>query len=392
MSAGNRRRGTKETLPSYVVADEEEIGYQTPVKRSWRENLNAEVMREIAFVVFGLLILMWLFLGGSSSSESNASWAGRPLVYTQSEFIIPSIPGVAHQGIKKAPGDMNEVQSQGDTRNSQALGNLPVYVYSGSKSPKVVIVTVIDDARYPNEYTAKILENRLEYARAHDYGVFVRFTKDFLPIYKESNGRSPTWAQVGISREALEAFPNAKHFWYLDQTAIIMNPLVDIEKEFLDPAHLESKTLVNARVVRDSDVIKVLKNDPKSVDLIITRDDIGLSTLSYIFSNNYHVKAMFETWLEPLYRQYQHFRNSEDALLHMLQWHTIYISHTAVVSTKLLASQAEPADGPFRDELAYTDGDFTAVFNCDYNTEACKQLFQRLWKGRGRIRSKSDRN
>lgn len=391
MSVGGRRRAGKETLPSYVTADEDEVRFQTPVRRGWRKNLDAEVAREIALVVFGLLILMWLFLGGSSTPEASKSWAGRPLMRTQSEFIIPSLPGVAHEGIKKAPGDMNEVQQQGDTRSTQAAGTLPVYLYSGSKSPRVVIVTTLDDARYPNEYTAKIIENRLEYARAHDYGVFIRFAKDYLSIYKESNGQSPSWAQIAISREALAAFPDAKYFWNLDQTALIMNPLVDIEKEFFDPAHLEPKALANARIVRTSDIIKVAKTDPKAVDLIMTRDETGVSPLSFIIQNNYRMKSFLELWLEPLYRNYQHFRSPQEALLHMLQWHTVYISRAAVIPAKLLASYAEPVEGELGDEMTYTDGDFTAAFRCDYNTEPCKQIFQRFWKGRGRIKSKADK-
>ena len=171
-----------------------------------------------------------------------------------------------------------------------------------------------------------------------------------------------------------------------------MNPLVDIEKEFVDPSHLEPKMLSHARVVRTSDIIKVPPCSPENVELLMIRDDVGLSTVSYLYQNTVRTRAWLEMWLEPLYRQYTNFWSSRDALLHVMQWHTPFISRAAVVSPKLLASYADPPDGPFKDELAYTDGDFTAVFRCDYNTEACKKEFQRFWQGRGRVKAQTIAN
>ena len=34
-------------------------------------------------------------------------------------------------------------------------------------APEVVLVTVLDQQKYPTEYLAKVIENRKEYAEAH---------------------------------------------------------------------------------------------------------------------------------------------------------------------------------------------------------------------------------
>lgn len=372
-------------LPSFVTADND----AESIIRPRRRKLSREAMREIIMVIIGLAVIAFLFLSGSSSGN-RSQWtpvvtkvAGRPLVNTPDIYIVPPHLNLASKdgGVKKAPSDK---QGGMTPEVAKGTGRPPWYRFVGDKSPQVVVVTYIDDVKYPREYWEKIVENRLSYAKMHGYGVIVRLASDYAKFIESSSHQAQGWARMAVAREAIESFPKAEHYWFLDQNALIMNPQVDIIEDFVKPENLESKMLRNVPVQRDSGIIRTyVNNKPSHVSLIFSRDDNKISTNSFIYKNSMQAKAFFETVMDPLYRGYRSFWTEADSINHVLQWHTYFLVHSAIVNPKLLASYATPVEGEFHDELQYTDGDFTVIVKCDYATEPCKKEFTRYWNGRG---------
>lgn len=372
-------------LPSFVTADN---GPDGTVSRP-RRKLSSEALREIIMVVVGLAVIAFLFLSGSSDgggsqwSPGSTKVAGRPVVNTPDIYIVPPHLNLASKegGVKKAPSDK---QRGMEPEVAKGNGPVPWYRFIGDKSPRVVVVTIIDDVKYPREYWEKIVENRLSYAKLHGYGVIVRLTSDYAKFIDSTSHQTAGWARIAVAREAMESFPKAKTFWFIDQNALIMNPQVDIVEDFVKPENLESKMLRNVPVQRDSGIIRTYVNNRASdVSLIFSRDESKMSTNSFVYKNSLQTKAFFETVMDPLFRGYRNFWNEADAINHVMQWHTYFLMHAAIVNPKLLASYATPAEGQYHDELQYTDGDFTVMVKCDYATEACKKEFMRYWNGRG---------
>lgn len=387
------KRGPWDIIPDVSGHEYDEGGISTSPKStyaSWRRRIRYDTLKELIMLLAGLALVLYVFTGESPTTDllDFVVSGGRPVVKTQSVFIVPAFAGSARiENIRKGAEDNKMSNLFTDVPAPSANGKSPLYRYVGQNSPSVVIVTVVDDVKYPKDYLEKIIENRIDYARAHGYGVFIRYTRDYTNVIEESNNSPSTWARVAIAREALETFPKSV-FWFLDQSALIMNPLVDIEKEFLDPAHLEPKMLRGAPIVRTLNYIFTYRaNLVNAVSMIMTRDHDGLSSTSFIYRGDFMGKAWLEMWMEPLYRSFSQFSSETEALNHMMQWHTYFLLRTAVVNTKLLNAYANPPDDDLHDELAYTDGDFTATLACDYAAASCKEEFLKFWNGRGQIKS-----
>ena len=50
------------------------------------------------------------------------------------------------------------------------------------KYPELVIVTAVDFNKYSLDGLTKIVQNRVDYAHLQNYGVYVRWSEEFLPI------------------------------------------------------------------------------------------------------------------------------------------------------------------------------------------------------------------
>lgn len=374
-------RSRRMYLPAYEKGEaEEELA--VPSKKGLFYGYDLEVVREVVLVGFLVLVLLWLLLGGNPVQAGGSSSKGK--VSTTSPFIVPSIVG-SDDMARKAPGD-NTQEMSGMTMSPDTTHS---YQFSGGNSPEVVVVTVLDDTRYPREYLRKIVDNRVEYAKTHNYGVFIRFVRDFRKMTEGRSKESSFYSRAVICRESLQVFPDTKYFWFLDESAIIMNPMVDIVKEFIDPAQLGPKMLRHVRVVRDLPHISTFRyNPPEQVEMVFTRDTVGLAPMSFIYKNTVTMQSLFDLWFDPVYRWNPGFNDDGDALRHMVQWHPHYLGRLAAVNPKFLLSFAMPPNGDLHDELGYTDGDFVAYFNCDYGTEVCRKEFQRYWNGRGRVGAK----
>ncbi|EOA90770.1 glycosyltransferase family 34 protein [Exserohilum turcica Et28A] len=278
--------------------------------------LRSKVGRLLAGGILAVIVLFWMLSGGGSDTKKPAMKVGG---WTAAPISKPRI----------------------------------------GSGPPVVLVTVIDPKQDPT-WTAKVKNNRDEYAKRHGYLTFFP-TNDQYPI-----PNSPlTWARVPAMRHAMTLYPSSMFFWYLDHTSLIMNMAVPIHTALLTPAKLESYMITNAPVVPPDSVIKTFSNlKGDRIDFVITQDKDGLAPGSFVIRNGEWAKFFLDSWFDPIYRSYNFQKAEYHALEHIVQWHGTILAKLAMVPQNLLNSYASgpanPKDGQFK------EGDLVAGFpGCD---------------------------
>lgn len=116
-------------------------------------------------------------------------------------------------------------------------------------------------------------------------------------------------------------YPGSTFFWYIDATALIMNPSLPIHTHILTPSRLESLMITNAPVVPPDSVIKTfgnLKGD--RIDLVLTQDKDGLAPNSFVIRNGEWAKYFLDAWFDPIYRSYNFQKAETHALEHIVQY------------------------------------------------------------------------
>lgn len=135
-------------------------------------------------------------------------------------------------------------------------------------------------------------------------------------------GNSPrTWAKVPALRHAMTLFPGSTYFWYLDSTALIMNPSINIHTTIMNPSRLEKLMIVNEPVVPPDSVIKTFANlKGDRIDFVTTQDKEGLTPTSIILRNGEWAKFFLDAWFDPIYRSYNFQKAESHALEHIVQY------------------------------------------------------------------------
>ncbi|RSL97670.1 hypothetical protein BHE90_002102 [Fusarium euwallaceae] len=236
-----------------------------------------------------------------------------------------------------------------------------------SGNPPVVILTVLDNRQYSSAYLKSIQNNREQYAARHGYEAMVVKATDY------NTGKSPrSWAKIIAMRHALSQYPDATFIWFLDQNAYIMDLDRTLEAQVMAPAKLESLMIKDWPVVPPDSIIKTFSH-LKGADaaLIISQDDTGLVTNSYVLRNGDWAKFFVETWMDPLYQSYNFQKAERHALEHIVQWHPTILSKLALVPQRTFASYGRNKEGN-----AYRDGDFvTLMVDCTISgAMSCEKL------------------
>ncbi|ORY18738.1 galactosyl transferase GMA12/MNN10 family-domain-containing protein [Clohesyomyces aquaticus] len=239
----------------------------------------------------------------------------------------------------------------------------------GSRAP-VVIVTVIDP-RANAAWVAKIMKNREDYAKKHGYATFFPSNTDY-----SLNNSPPSWAKVPALRHAMTLHPTSGFFWYLDHTALIVNPSISLQSHILSPSRLEKLMIANEPVVPPDSVIKTfgnLKGD--RIDLIVTQDKEGLCQNSFIIRRGEWAKYFLDVWFDPIYRSYNFQKAEAHALEHIVQWHGTILAKLALVPQNLINAYTK---GPASAKNGkYKDGDLIAAFpGCDKDKFTCADDMQ----------------
>ncbi|KAF1360032.1 alpha-1,6-mannosyltransferas-like protein subunit [Lizonia empirigonia] len=269
----------------------------------------------------------------------------------------------------------------GGRSRSAPLANMPkIAIGSG---PPIVIVTVLDAQADP-AWVQKIKANRDEYAKKHGY-----LTHFPTPSQYPLNNAPPTWARVPALRHAMTLHPGSTFFWYLDSSALIMAPEIDLQAHLLAPAQLEKLMITNAPVVPPDSVIKTFGNlKGNRIDFVIAQDKEGLAPTSFIVRNGEWAKFFLDSWFDPIYRSYNFQKAESHALEHIVQWHGTILAKLAMVPQSLLNAYVA---GPHAPDGLYKEGHLVANFPaCDKDGRDCAKEQQPFFEALERKRQASN--
>lgn len=130
------------------------------------------------------------------------------------------------------------------------------------------------------------------------------------------NNAPSSWTSVVAARHALTQFPDCKYLWFLDQSALVMNPQRTIEAHVMDPARLDEGMIKDYPVVPPDSIIKTFSHlRGRDVEFLITQDKDGLSSASWVLKNGEWARFFLETWFDPLYRSYNFQKAETHALV-----------------------------------------------------------------------------
>lgn len=260
---------------------------------------------------------------------------------------------------------------------------------SSANSPRVVIVTALDYEKYPLQTLVNLVQNRVDYAINYNYGVYVRWTQEFVPEMNDfefpNNKEKAKWVRLFAMRAAMFAFPHAEWFWYLDQDSLIMNKDVDIANYLLAPSSIEAAMMRDKPLIPPTGIIKTYeKIEPENVKLIFTQSKQKIETGSFLMKNDPVSRGILDTWQDKLYLQYSNFPFGPDsAITHILQWHPYILSKTILVPARMISSMHNPLvseDQRETDPLNYYPGDLVAQWIECNSEESCDNILNSYWE------------
>lgn len=217
-------------------------------------------------------------------------------------------------------------------------------------------MTALDNTQYNEVYLESIRHNREQYASRNGYETMIVQASDY------DTGKFPrSWAKIIAMRHALSKYPDATYVWFLDQNAYIMELDRKLEEQVVNPAKLESLMIKDWSIVPPDSIIKTFSHlKGEDAGLVISQDETGLVTNSYILKNGEWAKFFVETWMDPLYQSYNFQKAERHALEHIVQWHPTILSKLALIPQRTFASYGRNKEGN-----AYRDGDFvTLLVDC----------------------------
>lgn len=244
--------------------------------------------------------------------------------------------------------------------------------------PEVVIVTLIDFENYSLKHSVRAVQNRVDYAQSHGYGVYIRWAQEFLPLVQKQNvAESYDFIKTLALRAAINSFPYAKYFWFFDHNGLIMKFDISLQEHLLDPKILELATLKSVPVTGNSNIKTYKHFDTKSAKIIIPKTANGdLDTSSFVVTPSLQGKAFLDYLNDPLVRNYPWPSNLSGAIGHLLQWHPKILQRTAIVVPKTIATVFDPSGKSAEDDnsrFSYVDGDFVVSLSGCELRNSCEQ-------------------
>ncbi|SCU96033.1 LAFA_0G03884g1_1 [Lachancea sp. 'fantastica'] len=259
----------------------------------------------------------------------------------------------------------------------------------GSESPEVVVVTLVDFDQNSADTLIPVVQNRVDYAQRHRYGVYVRWAQEFIPtVDNQDLPKTYEYLKPLMMRAAMHAFPKAKYFWFLDQHALIMRMDLSLQTQLLDRKILEIAALKNVPVLKGSNIKTYNHFVPDLAEVIIPQTNEGqLDSNSFIVKAGLYGKAFMDYLGDPLVRDYP-WSSFSASVGHALQWHPNFLAKAALVIPKTIASVYDPAKSTTEkaniDDFHYTQGDFVALFNGCQERGSCASdlalLYQQVQK------------
>lgn len=273
-----------------------------------------------------------------------------------------------------------------DNKIKNDFKNRRKYVYdstSSSNSPRVVIVSAINYEKYKLQSLVNLIQNRVDYAIKYDYGVYVRWTQEFVAEMNDyefyTDQEKSKWARLFCLRAAMFAFPHAEWFWFLDEDSLIMNRDVDIAEYLLNPASLDGAMMRSHPLIPPTGIIKSYESTKaEDVELVLTQSRQKIETGSFVLKNTLIAKGILDTWLDKLFLQYNNFPFGPDsAITHILQWHPYFLSKLALVPARMISSLHNPLvpeEERETDPISYFSGDLVAQWIECNSPDSCESI------------------
>lgn len=287
---------------------------------------------------------------------------------------------MTNENAKDKTPEMQSMQTYADAiKHFKANGHR---IYTGKEKPEVVLVTAINFEELEPSYLVKIIQNRVDYAHKNGYAIYSRWVQEFTPIFQEYKNDPEGWSKIFILREAMYAFPHAKWFWYIDEYSLIMRDDINLNNYLLRPKALDPIMLRNQPLIPPDGAVKTYTHTvAEDVSLILTQNERNLNTDNLIIKNDLTGRAILELWMDPLFRKYPSFRKDEsNALAHLLQWHAVILSKTAIVPPRAIAALApEKAPETRSNEFIYQSADFVVSLGDCKISKDCESILAPYW-------------
>ncbi|CCH60362.1 hypothetical protein TBLA_0C05640 [Henningerozyma blattae CBS 6284] len=242
--------------------------------------------------------------------------------------------------------------------------------------PRFVILTIIDFEKYNAETLVKIVQNRVDYAQRHGYGVHIRWLQEFIPLMEFQNPESDReYIKPMAIRATMHAFPNADYIFFMEQESLIMEMGFSLEKHIFDEKLLDVAIQKRLPITPGSHILTHSNTAPQAISLMFPRSqESGVMTNCMLIRNDDFSKSFIEYLDDPLIRDYNWDKFSS-SISHAFQWHPIFLSKSAIVMPKLFASVYNPSkdvnkplDG---DIYSYSAGDFVVSFTGCQQRSSC---------------------
>lgn len=240
-------------------------------------------------------------------------------------------------------------------------------VYRGDDDVAVVVVTLVDYDLYSTAELTAVMQNRVDYARKHGYGVYSRWAQEMFPLLLAGEN-GPEWVPVLMMQAALHAFPKAKYIWYLEADAMIADLDVDFVGQVARGDVLDRHLVRDVQVSPLEGVIKTyVSTKGENVKMFAVRRDSGLDLRSWVLVNDLEGKAFLGGWAQPLTRHHQLFRSDPvAALAHILLWHPTWMKRFGLVEGRVM-SGVLLVTAREEDREHFQKGDFVVSF------QGCKE-------------------
>lgn len=250
-------------------------------------------------------------------------------------------------------------------------------VYRKQQSePEVVIVTLIDFENYELETIIKIVQNRVDYAQKHNYGLYVRWAQEFIPLVEEQNVlTSYQYIKPLVMRAAMHAFPGARHVMFVDQDTLFMNLSKSVSKDVFSPNPFEKYVKRNSPITETSQIRTYDNVRMEDARILIAQNEYSDLELDFfIISSDLYGKAFLEYLSDPLIRNFYDL-DFTGIMAHTLEWHPRFLGRTVLVDPKIMGgkykSYTEP-NVPNEESDTYQEGDWIVSFQGCHERKSCE--------------------
>ncbi|KAL6947273.1 hypothetical protein ACO0QE_002152 [Hanseniaspora vineae] len=267
-------------------------------------------------------------------------------------------------------------------------------VYRKTTQPEVVIVTMIDYENFHLDSTVQIVQNRIDYAQKHHYGTYIRWAQEFIPfVEKQTLEESYEYMKPLMMRAAMNAFPKAKYFWFVDKNSLIMRLDLPLQSQILDPKVLEFNVLKGVHIDSHSMIKTHLTFDPKATIIIPQQQEtsdattLSLDFNSFIMANDMYSHCFLDYLSDPLIRNYR-WSSFSQCVSHVLQWHPILLRKTMLINPKKIASIYDQVSSVFEKPSGkekvtanqYEENDMVVEFKGCVETKSCGPLISKFYR------------